>query len=225
MDLQNTIFQVRADSKANWQENNPTLAQRELTVDLTDCDFKVGDGSSTWTNTQYLISRNAAVVAAKNAATSAQSTANAAVDTANNALQIAQNASGRYVDYSLAGRYQSDTVTFNQDMLKKKNTEYEFNRAAVLGNVFNFDYVGPLEQSNIIKVRFVTGDANTKIVSSYFANAITDGKYFLVIEQHNGTDLTVPDYGNGVVALIQGLFVEIEIINGIWFKLEATKLL
>ena len=77
----NTIFKVRADSKSNWDTNHPTIQERELIVDLTQCDFKVGDGSS-WDNTQYLIARNATVTAARNAATAAQNTANTAQNTA-----------------------------------------------------------------------------------------------------------------------------------------------
>lgn len=220
----NTIFKVRADSKSNWDTNNPTLQERELIADLTQCDFKIGDGSS-WDNTQYLIARNATVVAARNAATAAQNTANSAQSTANQALQIAQNASGRYVSYDWSDLYDHRNFDINTDILKRKNYEYEFIKEPLLSCTFNFGYVGPLHESNIINIRFVTGNSDNTLVSSYFANTMSTGKYFVVVEQHNDTNLAVTDYTNGTIKFISGVFVEIEILNGTWFKVEVTKII
>lgn len=228
--LDNTIFKVRADSKANWQQNNPNLATRELTVDLTDCDFKVGaDGGSTaWGDTQYLISRNTAVVAARNAATNAQNTANSAQETANQALQIAQNASGRYVDYSLNDYYYHRSFQFTKDILRdKKNTEYEINKVACKSSSFEFDYCGPQTDSNIIKLRFITGDSDNVLKSQYFSPNLADGRYCVVIEEHGDTanPSVAVDFQNGVISFSAKVFVEVEILNGIWFKVEVTKLI
>lgn len=220
----NTIFKVRADSKSNWDTNHPTIQERELIVDLTQCDFKVGDGSS-WDNTQYLIARNATVTAARNAATAAQNTANTAQNTANQALQIAQNASGRFVNYDWADFYNHGSFDVNSDVLKKRNFEYELYKQPLLGCTFNFGYVGPLDESNIIKIRFVTGDTDTTLVSPYFANTLSDGKYLVAVEQHNDNNLAITDYSNGTIKFAAGVFVEIEILNGIWFKIEVTKII
>ena len=220
----NTIFKVRADSKSNWDTNHPTIQERELIVDLTQCDFKVGDGSS-WDNTQYLIARNATVTAARNAATAAQNTANTAQNTANQALQIAQNASGRYVNYEWSDFYDHGSFDVNSDVLKKRNFEYELIKQPLLGCTFNFGYVGPLDESNIIKIRFITGDTDTTLVSPYFANTLTDGKYLVAVEQHNDTALAITDYSNGTIKFAAGVFVEIEILNGTWFKIEVTKII
>lgn len=228
--LDNTIFKVRADSKGNWQQNNPTLATRELTVDLTECDFKVGtDGGSTaWGDTNYLIARNATVTAARNTATNAQNTANSAQETANQALQIAQNASGRYVDYSLNDYYDHKDFQFTEDILReKKNTEYEINKGACESSSFEFDYSGPQTDSNVIKLRFITGDSNNVLKSQYFSPTPSDGTYCVVLEEHGdpSNPSAVVDFKTGIISLAAKVYVEVEILNGIWFKVEVTKLL
>lgn len=222
--LENTIFKVRADSKSNWDTNNPTLQERELAADLTQCDFKIGTGSN-WNDTQYFIARNATVTAARSAATAAQNTANTAQNTANRALQIAQNASGRTVNYEWSEYYDHGNIDVTTEVLEKRNFEYELFKQAVVGCTFTFDYIGPREESNIIKIRFATGDDQTKLVSPYFANTLTDGKYLVAIEQHNDTGLATTDYNNGIISFASGVFVEIEILNGIWFKVEVTKII
>lgn len=223
--LENTIFKVRADSKSNWDyPNNPTLQERELAVDLTQCDFKIGTGAA-WGDTNYFIARNATVTAARNTATAAQNTANSAQNTANRALQIAQNASGRTVSYEWSDLYDRGNIDVTAEVLEKRNFEYELIKHAVLGCTFTFDCIGPREESNIIKIRFATGDNDTTLVSPYFTKEITDGKYLVSIEQHNDTGLVTTDYEQGVITFVSGVFVEIEILNGIWFKVEVTKIM
>lgn len=222
--LENTIFKARADSKSNWDTNNPALQERELAADLTQCDFKIGTGSN-WNDTNYFIARNATVTAARNTATAAQNTANTAQNTANRALQIAQNASGRTVNYDWSELYDRGNIDVTAEVLDKRNFEYELIKHAVLGCTFTFAYNGPREESNIIKIRFVTGDDNTKLVSPYFAKQITDGKYLVAIEQHNDTGLASVDYESGVISFVADVFVEIEILNGMWFKIEVTKIM
>lgn len=226
--LDNTIFKVRADYKSNWDHpNNPTLQERELTVDLTECDFKIGTGAA-WGDTNYLIARNATVSAARNAATNAQNTANSAQETANQALQIAQNASGRYVDYSLNEYYDHREFQFTEDILRKnKNTEYEINKGACESSSFEFDYSGPQTDSNIIKLRFITGDSDNVLRSQYFSPTLSDGRYCVVLEEHGdpSTPSAVVDFQTGIISLAAKVYVEVEILNGIWFKVEVTKLL
>lgn len=222
--LENTIFKVRADSKSNWDTNNPALQERELAADLTQCDFKIGTGAA-WNNTNYFIARNATVTAARDTATAAQNTANTAQNTANRALQIAQNASGRTVNYDWSDLYDHGNIDVTAEILEKRNFEYELIKHSVLGCTFTFAYIGPREESNIIKIRFVTGDADTTLVSPYFAKEITDGKYLVAIEQHNDTGLATTDYDNGTISFASGVFVEIEILNGMWFKVEVTKIM
>jgi len=46
-------IQIRRDSTANWVSKNPILAEGEIGYDLTENKFKVGDGTSTWTELEY----------------------------------------------------------------------------------------------------------------------------------------------------------------------------
>jgi len=48
-----TQIQIRRDSGANWTSANPTLAQGELGLDLTNNKIKIGDGSTAWTSLPY----------------------------------------------------------------------------------------------------------------------------------------------------------------------------
>jgi hypothetical protein len=43
-----TIFKIRRDTASNWSTNNPTLAQGEMGLDLTNNFIKMGDGSTAW---------------------------------------------------------------------------------------------------------------------------------------------------------------------------------
>jgi hypothetical protein len=46
-------IQLRNDSTAAWAEENPVLAQAEIGVDTTLGKFKIGNGTSTWTQLQF----------------------------------------------------------------------------------------------------------------------------------------------------------------------------
>lgn len=48
-----TRIQLRRDTTANWETNNPVLAIGEIGYDLTAGSFKVGDGSSQWNSLPY----------------------------------------------------------------------------------------------------------------------------------------------------------------------------
>lgn len=47
-------IQIRRDTSSAWSTNNPVLDSGELGLDLTTGRIKVGDGSSTWQNLDYL---------------------------------------------------------------------------------------------------------------------------------------------------------------------------
>ena len=46
-------IQLRNDSTAAWEAENPVLAQAEIGVNTTTGQFKIGDGESTWTELDY----------------------------------------------------------------------------------------------------------------------------------------------------------------------------
>jgi hypothetical protein len=46
-------IQLRNDSTAGWAADNPVLAQAEVGVDTTLGKFKIGDGTSTWSELQF----------------------------------------------------------------------------------------------------------------------------------------------------------------------------
>lgn len=51
-----TQIQLRRDTAANWETNNPILTQGEIGIDLTNTYFKIGDGITAWNSLQ--IARN-----------------------------------------------------------------------------------------------------------------------------------------------------------------------
>jgi hypothetical protein len=46
-------IQLRRDTASNWTSNNPILAQGEIGYDLTNNNFKVGDGTTAWSSLLY----------------------------------------------------------------------------------------------------------------------------------------------------------------------------
>ena len=47
-------IRIRRDSEALWAQNNPSLQQGELGLDLTNKKIKVGDGFTSWNDLEYL---------------------------------------------------------------------------------------------------------------------------------------------------------------------------
>ena len=47
-------IQVRRDTAANWEAQNPALHQGEIGMDLTNRRMKVGDGFNAWTDLPYV---------------------------------------------------------------------------------------------------------------------------------------------------------------------------
>jgi len=46
-------IQLRRDTAANWSSTNPTLAQGEIGIDLTNNKIKIGNGSTAWNSLAY----------------------------------------------------------------------------------------------------------------------------------------------------------------------------
>jgi hypothetical protein len=46
-------IQLRRDTAANWQSSNPTLAQGEVGIDLTNNKIKIGNGTTAWNGLPY----------------------------------------------------------------------------------------------------------------------------------------------------------------------------
>lgn len=49
-----TRIRLRRDTTANWEANNPILAQGEVGVDITNNNMKIGNGSDVWTDLEYV---------------------------------------------------------------------------------------------------------------------------------------------------------------------------
>jgi len=46
-------LKLRGDTAANWTNNDPTLAEREIGIETDTLLFKIGDGSTAWTSLAY----------------------------------------------------------------------------------------------------------------------------------------------------------------------------
>jgi Major tropism determinant N-terminal domain len=51
--MANAVIRLRGDTAANWTSGNPTLALREVGLELDTGKFKVGDGTTAWTSLSY----------------------------------------------------------------------------------------------------------------------------------------------------------------------------
>lgn len=47
------IMKQRSDSASNWESTNPVLLAGEIGYDTTNGRFKIGDGTSTWSQLSY----------------------------------------------------------------------------------------------------------------------------------------------------------------------------
>lgn len=47
-------LQLRHDTSGNWYSSNPTLAQGEVGINLTNKTFKIGDGATAWNSLGYV---------------------------------------------------------------------------------------------------------------------------------------------------------------------------
>jgi hypothetical protein len=47
------VIQLRGDTAANWTDENPVLAEREMALETDTAYFKVGDGVTEWVDLPY----------------------------------------------------------------------------------------------------------------------------------------------------------------------------
>ena len=45
----------RRDQEANWQSTDPVLSQGELALSIDINKFKIGDGTTAWSNLTYIL--------------------------------------------------------------------------------------------------------------------------------------------------------------------------
>ena len=50
----NDLIQIRRDTAANWNSENPTLAPGEIGFETDTNKLKIGNGSSAWTSLLYM---------------------------------------------------------------------------------------------------------------------------------------------------------------------------
>lgn len=46
-------IQLRGDTAQAWEDENPVLAEREMALETDTDKFKIGDGTSEWTDLPY----------------------------------------------------------------------------------------------------------------------------------------------------------------------------
>lgn len=185
--LENTILKVRADNATNWSTNNPTLENRELALDLTNNEIKIGAGN-TWNATNNFIANNKAVKAAAQAASTAQSTATSANNTAQTAYNMAQqalNAGGRrmeigenfegYPSFTIDNEFVDKYANYNIDCL-----------VSLDGATFNFDTIDrKTDSANDIIFNFYTASDCTLKGSNFtatFGDIDTPNNYILLVD-------------------------------------------
>ena len=77
----NTRIQQKKDTDANWASNNPILLKNELIVvemDSGECRFKIGDGTSSYTELPFITSGFSSVLGIDQGGTGASTTSDAA---------------------------------------------------------------------------------------------------------------------------------------------------
>lgn len=224
--LENTILKVRADNATNWSTNNPTLENRELALDLTNNEIKIGVGN-TWNATNNFIANNKAVKAAAQAASTAQSTATSANTTAQTAYNMAQqalNAGGRRMDIEIGGTIeeQGSELSIGNDFIKayaNYNIDCMKGLDGVTFGIDNFD-LNTSEANDIIFNFYTKTDCYLK--STRFTVTIedvqTNNSIFLV--DANGIIQATED--QGLFLIPAGYYVRMLIHDTWMLKIEAV---
>lgn len=101
-----TVIKLRRDTSANWISADPTLADGEISFDTTAMKFKVGDGTSAWTELDYASDPESVVGALEAYAAGAASAAQSAAE--DYADSLAPN-------YDAAGTAASAVTAHNDD--------------------------------------------------------------------------------------------------------------
>lgn len=221
----NTILKVRGDNATNWSTNNPVLDNRELALDLTENEIRIGNGSR-WNNTNKFIANNAAVKAAAQAASTAQSTATSANNTAQTAYNMAVqalDAGGRRMNIEIGGTIeeQGSTLEIDEEFVKTY-ANYNIDCMKGLdGVIFNIDnFALNTAAANDIIFNFYT-KTDCKLVCSRFTLNIDEtsgGNLFLV--DSNG--ILEADAEEGEYTIPAGYYVRM-LIHDTWMvKIEAV---
>jgi hypothetical protein len=101
-----TVIKLRRDTTANWESVDPTLAAGEIAFDTTAMKFKVGDGTSAWTDLDYSSDPESVVAGLEDYADAAASAAQSAAE---------DYADGLASNYDAAGTASSAVTAHNED--------------------------------------------------------------------------------------------------------------
>ena len=223
--LENTILKVRADNATNWSTNNPTLENRELALDLTNNEMKIGVGN-TWNATNNFIANNKAVKAAAQAASTAQSTATSANTTAQTAYNMAQqalDAGGRRMDIEIGGvlEEQGSTLEIDEEFVKQYanyNIDCMKGLDGVIFNINNFDL--NTADANDIIFNFYTKTDCTLKCSRFTLNIDDTSSSYLFLVDSNG--ILVVGEEQDEYTIPAGYYVRMLIHDTWMLKIEAV---
>lgn len=220
----NTILKVRGDNATNWSTNNPVLDNRELALDLTENEIRIGNGSR-WNNTNKFIANNAAVKAAAQAASTAQSTATSANQTAQTAYNMAQqalNAGGRRMDVEIGGVLEEagSQLLIDEEFIKQYSNYNIDCMKGLDGVIFNINNFGlNTADANDIIFNFYTKTDCTLKCSRFTLNIDDTGSGNLFLVDSNGILVAGEEEDEYVIPA--GYYVRM-LIHDTWMvKIEA----
>jgi hypothetical protein len=220
----NSRIQLRIDTEANWQSNNPTIASGELCLSSDKSDFKIGAGGL-WNAASYWIANNPTVTSIRTAANNAQSTASNALNKANQAITIANAAAqytGRVVDYKLFKNHNENKDRFYLDAEFIKN--YSNNDIICYDDTvggsekcsgIDIAATDPWNEGNEIRFYFGTRDYFT-VTGDFQVDAAGQGKILVI---GNRSVLS----SNNTITFDPHVVVEMCLINGCILKYNYVR--
>lgn len=224
----NSQIQLRTDTEANWNSNNPVLAEGEIAISYNKRDLKAGTGAN-WKNTTYMIANNPTVqnanTNAANALTqaaTAASNAQTALTTANQAIAMASTASTRRSNSTLLPEYSGARFTITGEFVtKNRNTTFSclYPMAEFELSIDNFN-MEP-DNSNEIIFKFFAA-SNCRIRSSRMTTGLEsvtkDNKLYTVTK---GDGIAVFNPELEVITFEPGTFVTIKLVDTWLLEVEA----
>jgi len=164
-------IQFRRDTAVNWQSENPILAPGELGLDLTNYNFKIGDGTTGWNSLLYARDTDASGASYINSTSGLDAvTVQAAID------ELAAEKMDKTAN--LSDLSDKSAARTNLDVYSKNETNNAINAANIaLGtnySVANLSARGSLTDLTVGDVVFVMDDGDEKW-ASYKVTAVTDG--------------------------------------------------
>lgn len=215
----NSRIQLRIDTEANWQSNNPTIASGELCLSSDKNDFKIGAGGL-WNAASYWIANNPTVTSIRTTANNAQSTASTALNKANQAITIANAAAqytGRVADYELFKVYNEnkDRIYLDAEFIKNySNNDIicydDYTGGSEKCSGIDIAVANPLNEGNEIRFYFGTGDYFT-VTGDFQVGVAGQGK-ILVMGDPNLLS------NNDTITFDPHVAVEMCLINGCILK-------